>query len=488
MNGIYLNLLLKEISATLIGSHVEDIMRKERMVQVLFNKHSLYVSLFPTALGLFLAERVTTGYELSKIMSESVRSCRVKGISQHDLMPVLSIEMEKSFPRPQQVEIILSFYPEAPNFSLKTEYRQLNLFPRYVEKKPKTSIIHLSEDRLLHATGDGLVKEIEGIDKKLAHELNAENLQLIKSFLQDRPVHPRLVSCDPLHISLFAKDYVREFSSFNELFKSAIRDFEHSHLAQSAEQEKRMLIRKLKKRMAWLDKRLLKPGAIEHLRISGELILANIAKIKKGASSTMLFNPYTQSDVDIVLDPHLSPQDNAQGFFVKYKKEKRGQPKIKAQLVTLAKEIDALQTMTHEPTIRPRKVAVKPSDREPFHRFVLDTGSVILVGKNARSNDELTFKHARPSDYFFHTRGFEGAHVILRPSTPKGQHPSKDDVRVAASIAAHFSKARKQHNVLVSYTQRKFLKKAKKGKPGTVTLMREEVVFVDPGLPEQNKN
>lgn len=482
MNGIYLNLLLKEISTTLVGSHVEDIMRKERMVQVMFNKNSLYVSLFPTALGLFLAERVTTGYEPLKIMSENVRSCHVKGISQHDLMPVLSIEMERPFPRPQ-MEIILSFYPEAPNFSLKTENRQLNLFPRYVEKKPKTSIIHLSENRLLDARGDALVKEIEGIDKKLAHELNAENLRLIKSFLQGEPVHPRIVSCDPLHISLFAKDYVQEFSAFNELFKSAIRDFEHSHTLYGALQEKRELIRKLKKGMARLDKRLLKPGDIEHLRISGELILANIAKIKKGASRVMLFNPYTQSDVDIVLDPHLSPQDNAQRFFAKYKKEKRGQPKIKAQLVTLAKEIDALQAMSHERTTRTRKVALKPSDREPFHRFALDTGSVVLVGKNARSNDELTFKHARPSDYFFHTRGFEGAHVMLRPNTPKGQHPSKDDVKAAASIAAYFSKAKKQHNVPVSYTQRKFLKKAKKGKPGSVTLMREEVVFVDPGLP-----
>ena len=110
---------------------------------------------------------------------------------------------------------------------------------------------------------------------------------------------------------------------------------------------------------------------------------------------------------------------------------------------------------------------------------------MILAGKNARSNDELTFKYARASDYFFHTRGYEGAHVILRPNVPKGQHPSREEVRVAASIAAYFSKAKKQNNVPVSYTQRKYLKKSKKGKIGSVILMREEVVFVEPGLPDR---
>jgi predicted ribosome quality control (RQC) complex YloA/Tae2 family protein len=128
------------------------------------------------------------------------------------------------------------------------------------------------------------------------------------------------------------------------------------------------------------------------------------------------------------------------------------------------------------------------ASKEPFHRFLLESGSVVLVGKNARTNDELTFKHARPSDYFFHTRGFEGAHTILKPNIPRGQRPSRQEIMTAASIAAYFSKARKQNNVPVSYTQRKFLKKNKKAKPGSVILMREEVVFVEPELPKRNSH
>jgi predicted ribosome quality control (RQC) complex YloA/Tae2 family protein len=107
----------------------------------------------------------------------------------------------------------------------------------------------------------------------------------------------------------------------------------------------------------------------------------------------------------------------------------------------------------------------------------------VYVGKHARSNQELTFAFARPNDYFFHIRSYEGAHVILRAKIPRGQRPNKRDIDDAASIAAYFSKAKKQKNVPVSYTQRKYLKRNRKGKLGSVILMREDVVFVDPGLP-----
>ena len=68
---------------------------------------------------------------------------------------------------------------------------------------------------------------------------------------------------------------------------------------------------------------------------------------------------------------------------------------------------------------------------------------------------------------------------------PKGQKPQRQDIETAASIAAYFSKAKGQKNVPVSYTQRKYLKKDKKGRLGSVILMREDVIFVDPRLPEE---
>jgi predicted ribosome quality control (RQC) complex YloA/Tae2 family protein len=203
--------------------------------------------------------------------------------------------------------------------------------------------------------------------------------------------------------------------------------------------------------------------------------------MKRGLKNVRLFNIYTQKDIDIALDPQKTPQQNAQCYFSKYKKQKRGQPLIKAKIQELKKKIENTHIQTLE--LPMMKKSTKKEKPLPFRTFALPSGSVVYVGKSAKSNAELTFEHTRPNDYFFHVRGYGGAHTVLKARVPKGQKPRKEDIETAASIAAYFSKAKKQKKVAVSYTQRKYLKKNKKGKPGSVILMREEVIFVEPRLP-----
>lgn len=483
MNGIYLNLLLREIKNDLIGKFIEDICIQDRIVQLVLNKNSLFISLYPTGLGMYLSDRIKRGFESLKNMSDVAKSCRIAKVLQHDLMPVFSLMLEKAFPSRGELQINTTFYPQAPNFSLKTEDWQRSVFARYIENEPKSSILELDAECLASVTVEHLVKNVEGIDKKMAHELNPQNLNLLKRILQIEEFYPKLVSTIPMHVSLFASKYEREYDSFNQLFKDAVTGFLNEREKQEAEHQKRLAVRNMKRRLVRLQKRLLSPEEMEDIRIHGELILANISKIRKGSERVKVFNPYTQTDKEIMLDPHLSAQVNAQRYFSRYKKEKRGQPKLREQIKTITKNIDDLETQQYVREVRTGKKHTAEALKEPFHKFLLGSGSVIFVGKNARSNDELTFKHARPGDYFFHTRGFEGAHTILRPNIPKGQRPSREEVKLAASIAAYFSKAKKQNNVPVSYTQRKYLKKNRKGKIGSVVLMREEVVFVEPGLP-----
>jgi predicted ribosome quality control (RQC) complex YloA/Tae2 family protein len=488
MNGIYLHFLLREISSRLVNAHVDDVLIGGRIVQVVFDEFSLYVSLYPTALGMFLSKKTKQSYKSIKKISEMIKSCRVVDVMQSDFMPVFSIILERSFPKKQTIEIVVSFYPQAPNFSMKHAGRRISIFPRYIEKKPKASVLDVDEEQLGSSGVEYLVREFEGIDKRLARELNKENVRLLKAMVKGKPARPKLVSAKPLHVSLFAQDHEGEYPSFNELYEKAVNDFTRTRDADVAEQQKRLTIRNMRRRVARLQKKLLSQKEIENLKVVGESILANMARIRKGSISLTVLDPYTQTQRKIELDPHLSPQGNALRYFAKYKKEKRGQPRIREQINKITEEMKTLESRPYEKVevgvAKERKARV----REPFHKFVLDSGSVVLVGKNARSNDELTFKHARPSDYFFHTRGYEGAHVLLRPNIPKGQRPSREEIRLAASIAAYFSKAKKQSNVPVSYTQRKYLKKSKKGKIGSVLLMREEVTFVEPELPTKNSH
>jgi predicted ribosome quality control (RQC) complex YloA/Tae2 family protein len=204
-----------------------------------------------------------------------------------------------------------------------------------------------------------------------------------------------------------------------------------------------------------------------------------------------VFNPYAQQEIEINLDPAKGPRENAEDYFKRYKKLKRGIPKKQEQIRKLKTQIESLKSSVDFEKDTRGKSTVPEKEKKvslPFREFVLDSGSKVYVGKNAKSNMELTFRFARPDDYFFHIRGYEGAHTILRPVMQKGQNIKKDDIEKAASIAAYFSKAKTQKKVPVSYTQRKYLKKSKKGKLGTVVLMRESVVFVDPGLPSDTED
>jgi predicted ribosome quality control (RQC) complex YloA/Tae2 family protein len=107
---------------------------------------------------------------------------------------------------------------------------------------------------------------------------------------------------------------------------------------------------------------------------------------------------------------------------------------------------------------------------------------VVLAGKTDDDNDYLSLKLAHPNDYWFHVRGMPGSHVILR--VKENEEPSKDIIKEAAAIAAWHSKAKGGGITPVSCTIAKYVSKPKGAKPGTVTIKKETVIKVRPGIPE----
>lgn len=118
-----------------------------------------------------------------------------------------------------------------------------------------------------------------------------------------------------------------------------------------------------------------------------------------------------------------------------------------------------------------------------YRRFDLDKMWFVLVGRNNRENDDLTFHTAAPSDLWFHAQYVPGSHVVLK-SRGKSGAPPAGILERAASIAAYFSKAKHSGLVPVIYTQRKYVRKPRGAKPGQVTCEREQMVLVEPVLPE----
>jgi predicted ribosome quality control (RQC) complex YloA/Tae2 family protein len=241
----------------------------------------------------------------------------------------------------------------------------------------------------------------------------------------------------------------------------------------------------------------------DEYRIKGELITANLYRLKKGESQVKAINYYspTQEEVTVKIDPALSPTENAQRFFKKYTRSKRGLAIIEERTRSTMEEIDYLESVKlgieeaetldnlkeiRDELIESGYIQVKKKKKDQNHKestqrpmaFLSSDDMEILVGKNNRQNDLLTMKIASPEDYWFHVKEIPGSHVILR--TRAGVEPSHDAIYEAATLAAYFSKARNSTNIPVDYTRRKNVRKPSGSKPGMVIYDKYNTIFITP--------
>lgn len=235
----------------------------------------------------------------------------------------------------------------------------------------------------------------------------------------------------------------------------------------------------------------------------GHLLTAQAHDIPRGAEKTSLEDLFAEGKrVTVPLDPALSAIENAQKFYDRARRTRVARETAEYRMAETQKAaqevqnlLDALRTTTSLRdllTFRKKQAdrlarflpdAEQENKRIPFRRFCLPEGYEVWVGRNARQNDELTFRHARKYDLWMHARGVPGVHAVLR-LPHRNAAPGTVIVRRAASIAAWFSKARGSGLAPVIVTERKYVRKSKGAPPGAVTVERETVVLVEPGLPD----
>lgn len=230
------------------------------------------------------------------------------------------------------------------------------------------------------------------------------------------------------------------------------------------------------------------PGE-DSLRRQAEALLASGAPVEPGAAEVDLADPYDPTvRLRVRIDPRLKVAANADRLFDKARRAARARVQVAARL---AQTQDALRAARkgEERILTARQAADLPGeDRGALpadegggpRRFLTSRGLMILVGRGARENHELTFKVARPEDFWLHARDVPGAHVILRD--PEGR-AAPDDRREAAEVAAFFSGARTSAQVDVHVTRRKHVQPAGGG-PGRVRVTHSETERVAPRDPE----
>ena len=202
----------------------------------------------------------------------------------------------------------------------------------------------------------------------------------------------------------------------------------------------------------------------------------------------------------IPLDPAKPAVENAQIYFSRYRKAQMAAQDGPARLeeVTLSlQDLEQIETDLDLAADRPEIEAVRAVLVEAGHlrrkgskrakvpasrplSLTSPDGLTILVGRNSRQNDEVTFQRARGDDWWFHARGVPGAHVIVRA---QGLPLPPDTVQRAAELAAYYSRSRGEADVAVDFTRRRQVRRIRGAAPGLVSYAGEQTVRVIPRGP-----
>ncbi len=294
------------------------------------------------------------------------------------------------------------------------------------------------------------------------------------------------------------------FESFSYLLDEFYLEKENAQRISTAARDIIKLVKNLKdrtsRRLALRLQDLKKCENREDLRIFGELIKANLYRLKPGDNEAVVENYYDEnmSLVKIPLNPALSPSKNADRYFKEYKKTytaaealNRFTREDKQELIYFESVLESIERCGSIAEIgeireelyeagyikRPaQKISRKKETPKPLE-FTSVEGYRILVGKNNTQNDYLTTRLASKNDLWFHTKDIPGSHVIVMC---EGKDVSDQTILQAATLAAKNSKAKESSQVPVDYTPVKFVKKPNGAKAGMVIYTTNKTVYINP--------
>lgn len=238
----------------------------------------------------------------------------------------------------------------------------------------------------------------------------------------------------------------------------------------------------------------------DNFKIKGDLLTSYIYSIKKGDRNFTTFNFFSEKgeEITIPLDENKTPSENIQSYYKKYNKLKKSEESAIEQLEKNDEELqylysvltniencesyseidDIKEELISTGYVRKRKANGKSSKKakssKPIH-YISSDGIDIFVGKNNIQNDYLSLKFANKNFMWLHTKNIPGSHVIICSNN------IPDNTLVeAATLAAHYSKAKDSSKVPVDYTLVKNLKKPNGANPGMVIYHTNYTMYVEP--------
>jgi len=242
----------------------------------------------------------------------------------------------------------------------------------------------------------------------------------------------------------------------------------------------------------------------ERLKRYGDLLLANLANARVSATFAIVLDYYDpeQSEIEIEIPEGATLQEAASDYFVRYQKARRALAAIASRESEVSRKLDGLKDLLSKLDEAPTSFNVeavskslhqllgtgkgtargkrsRPIRRPEIvgRRFRSTDGYEIVVGRNDRDNDFITFRVAKPHDIWLHAADYPGSHTIIR-NPSRGTLPHRT-ITEAAELAAFYSQAKHEGKAAVHYAQKKFVSKPPRAKPGLVRLSSFKTIMVE---------
>jgi predicted ribosome quality control (RQC) complex YloA/Tae2 family protein len=248
-------------------------------------------------------------------------------------------------------------------------------------------------------------------------------------------------------------------------------------------------------------------GADEY-RTNADLLMSYLQAWEPGMTEIILNDFETGEPIKIKLEPEKNAIQNAQFLYKRHQKLKRAKLAVDPLLAAVQAEIDYLEQV-EESVLQlqedgtndvremlqtlleikkelidtgyfpnaDRLAKAELAETKP-HSLTTPSGFELLIGRNNRQNDKLTFKTATEYDLWFHAQEIAGSHGLLR-ITP-GAVAEEVDLQFTANAVAYYSRSRQSQAVPVVYTATKHVYKPKGAKPGMVIYKHEQIIWGHP--------
>lgn len=507
IDGLFIYHLIKELNQALSDARLEKIYQtKNADFLFVFYRQGIrkYVelSLDSQTMGLYISENPKNERETSQFLitlKKHLESAILKEIIQHETDRVIIFEFitYDFIDGPVPIRLILELMGRHSNLLLVKQNKLIESFKKMFFESgrqliPQAEFEFFPSDKtpfnqMTKADFDLpkiMLDRFMGISPLLAH------------YMYEHRILPTDIPLNPTRSTKTQKAYIADVFPLDEEkihVDTISKLFETRQIVKQKSTSSHQIfiqrqLQKYMKKKEMIELSLAESVKKQEVKDKGDLIYQSMIPLHEKRSSIVVL------DQEIMLDPNLTLNENAQKFYHEYQKSKRAVIHQTEQL-ELTKELiqtfetfetyfnisnqDQLNDLEDELKLygylsKAKKTTKKKKLDVPKLSKIQDDDATYFIGKNSKQNDYLIHQIANREDYWFHVKDAPGGHIIVQTD-----NLTEKVLRKAAKFAALFSNFRFSSSIPIDYTQVKFLRKIP-GKPGfNVTYKSYQTIYID---------